>query len=186
MKKTVKIKRTKYILSLFLATFVITAGVAVAYVLNTYNTGWRVDSGKSKDVWYGTDNDINTTANACVKVTNNSGSNLFVPTRTVAEKNAFCANAPTGASCGSCTSTPPPGSCSNYNISWTRTDKTHLSESCRIWYGDSSTISGTSTCNSGYSRVNVTQTSYNIVVGNASTCTPTTQTWTYTATCQCN
>lgn len=77
----------------------ITAGV-FAYTLNTWNWGWRVNNGSNKDVTYNTNNDANNPSTACVKVTNNSGHDLFVPTRTVNEKNAFCNNS--GASCGAC------------------------------------------------------------------------------------
>ena len=78
----------------FVLSFVV--GVGLVWAINTAASGWRVDNGNTKEVHWPSSG-----AN-CNKVTNNSGHDLFVPTKTTGEWNAFSANKPSGVSIATC------------------------------------------------------------------------------------
>lgn len=152
---------------IILAFLVVSVPLAVL-ALGVWYEGWRVNAGNTADITYNTNNTPLAPSTACVKVTNNSSRDYFVPTKTVAEKNAFCANAPS-ASCGACTSTPPPSSspppaegCTNYDISYYEIWDHVCSD--QSFCGNEEAgfpncypyiigTEGTSTCSSGYTKV---------------------------------
>jgi len=64
--------------------------------LNTWDTGYRVNTGDGAQKIY-----IDS-SNTCKEVTNNSGKDIFVPTKTAVEWNAFNTNKPSGISVSDC------------------------------------------------------------------------------------
>ncbi|MFZ2226819.1 MAG: hypothetical protein WA064_03110 [Candidatus Moraniibacteriota bacterium] len=68
--------------------------IGTVFAINNISDGWRIDNGATLDV---TD-----ASSACHRITNNSGSSLFVPTRTTSDWNAFASHLPGGVSSGSC------------------------------------------------------------------------------------
>ncbi len=85
----------------------------IIYVLDTYDSGYRVDHGQSKDVT------IASASGQCHKVTNNHPSNdYFIPTKTQAEWDAFVAHLPPGASVGSCCTSHDHQACYDNDVYW--------------------------------------------------------------------
>ena len=75
-------------LTLFIFSF------SLVFAINSISDGWRVDSGTTMQV-----TDASWT---CHKITNSSSTPCFVPTKTLAEWNAFASHLPSGVSNGSC------------------------------------------------------------------------------------
>jgi len=72
---------------IFLGIFILVVLSGVVYVVaeGVWDTGWRVNNGTMRD--------ITIAGGACQKITNSSGKDLFIPTKTAAEWNAFSARA---------------------------------------------------------------------------------------------
>lgn len=105
-----KIKFKKLIFLIFSGIFLFVVlfvfGVAYVMALNTYDTGYRINTGA------GPQNILIDSSGTCKKITNTSGKDIFVPTKTAAEWNAFNANKPANVaieacwSCGSAITDP--------------------------------------------------------------------------------
>ncbi len=78
-----------------MVSFVFLLLSSTVYALNTWSSGYKVNSGTTVDVRYGP-------SQLCRKVTNTSANSFFVPSKTVAEWNAFEANLPPGVSTADC------------------------------------------------------------------------------------
>lgn len=96
-----KNKLAKYWLLLLVLFFL----PIIVFALNTWDTGYRVNhGGDTKEVIVGS------AGGDCHKVTNNHSSNdYFVPTKTIAEWDAFEAHLPDGVSISECSPTCVPG-----------------------------------------------------------------------------
>ena len=79
---------------LFIASVLFVISFDSVFAINSISEGWRINNGTIMDV---------TDANSvCHKITNNSGYGIFVPTKYIADWNAFANNPPSGVSNGSC------------------------------------------------------------------------------------
>lgn len=89
-------KKLNYLQIPVLAIAVIFFGAALLRAATTY----RITAGSSPQV---------TEHSTCKKVTNSTGNDVFIPTRTVAEWNSFINNPPSGVTVASCTCNLPWG-----------------------------------------------------------------------------
>jgi len=93
---SLKLKKSKPALFIIpiVFLFAIAAGIIYARAEGSSDTGWRVNNGAVRDItiYDGT----------CKKITNNSGKDLFIPTKTSAEWNAFETNHPAGITIAPC------------------------------------------------------------------------------------
>ncbi len=78
--------------------FTILAGVYTVRAVGTWETGYKVDTGA------GPQNIALDSLGTCKKITNTSGKNYFIPTKTAAEWNAFVANKPANVAIEDCIS----------------------------------------------------------------------------------
>ena len=98
MKKFFKFKKGKLSLIIIIATVFLFISAITVYALNTWATGYRVNT-ETKDVLVGA-------SQACHKVTNTSSNSYFIPTKTTAEWDSFASHLPSGVSIGSCLPAP--------------------------------------------------------------------------------
>jgi len=134
-----KFKFTKKALIIFCAVFFVISlsSVLVVWGANTWSEGYQIDNGGNKGVKHNSTNNVVTPTLLCSKVTNDSGSNLFIPTKTKTEWDAFFANRPAGVQIAAETWTPAPNTyCSSENFQ-------QVNE-C----GDLKFVTGTVTCGS--------------------------------------
>lgn len=153
MKINFKKLDLKILILLGLFILVILSGVAYVVAVGTYSDGYRLNAGNVQDI---TIND----SGARKKITNNSGKDLFIPTKTTAEWNAFVANKPSGVIVEeSCTPTAV----------WTNLG------TCSVACGGGVTLQRCdatcgATCSSGYTNG---QTAYNGPACNTQSCSAT-------------
>lgn len=93
-KKYKRYKRYKPLLILITLSVAIFFVAGISYALDSWNTGFRINT-ETKNVYVGS-------AQTCYKVTNTSGNSYFIPTKTIAEWNAFNANKPAGVTVSGC------------------------------------------------------------------------------------
>jgi len=93
MKQFYKKNKIFWIVIIFIIFSLISVGIV--YALNTWDTGYRVNDGKTESVYYSENN-------ICRRVTNEHGQDIFIPTRTTAEWNAFDSHRPSGVITGPC------------------------------------------------------------------------------------
>lgn len=117
-----KLKKFKFLIFLGIFLFVLSGAVYIFYtmaVIGTWDAGYRVNTGAGPQ-----DITINV-GGTCQRITNTSGKDYFIPTKTTAEWNAFNANLPSGVATSSCQANPSNLALSHvtrsksFSVSWT-------------------------------------------------------------------
>lgn len=99
VKSKFKIKKVFMIWTCVVAVALMTGAV---YALNSWDTGYRVNNGSTGTVDLSSPQHSDPACRECKKVTDASGKDIFVPTKSCAEWNAFKANLPAGVTVSNC------------------------------------------------------------------------------------